>query len=262
MAERLPLAVPPSADGPKVRLGVLWFALLLAATGVAPVALAVVLAAVAALAADELLGLHDRHESTILRDPMRLPAMLVAASLPLAATAGAATLAGTAAVATVVVLAHRVWSGPVGGAIEDVSLVLVAAVPLGLGASAPVLLTGFNRGSAIVLLVLVAAYDAGNFLVGTGARSGWEGPFAGVVAVAVCGFGAWVVAPPPLVGHGVIALVVATAVLAPFGAPAASVLIGDAHRPARFVRRLDTLLLVGPVAAWAAAGVVATRVAS
>jgi hypothetical protein len=108
----------------------------------------------------------------------------------------------------------------------------------------------------VVLLVLVAAYDAGDFLVATGADTPWEGPLAGVVAVAVCGFGAWVVAPPPLEGHGVVALVAATAVLAPFGPPAASVLLGDGGRPARFVRRLDTLIVLGPVAAWAAAGVV------
>ncbi|MCU1376541.1 MAG: hypothetical protein JWO68_3827, partial [Actinomycetia bacterium] len=63
-------------------------------------------------------------------------------------------------------------------------------------------------------------------------------------------------APKPLGGHGVLALAVVTAVQAPFGPPAASVLIGDGRRPARFVRRLDTLLVLGPVAAWAAAGVV------
>jgi hypothetical protein len=116
-------------------------------------------------------------------------------------------------------------------------------------------------GQLLLALVLAAtaafaAYDAGDFLVGTGATSPWEGPVAGVVAVGVCGFGAWVVAPAPLGGHGVLALAVVTAVLAPLGSPAASVLIGDGCRPARFVRRLDTLLVLGPVAAWAAAGVV------
>jgi hypothetical protein len=160
---------------------------------------------------------------------------------------------------TVAVLLHRLWRAPIGDAVEDLALVVVASLPVGLAAAAPVLLTGFNRGSAVVLLVLVSAYDAGNFLVGTGARSPWEGPLGGMVAVGVCGFAAWVVAPPPLAGHGVVTLAVVTAVLAPFGPPAASVLLGDATRPARFVRRLDTLLLVGPVAAWAAAGVVAAR---
>jgi hypothetical protein len=47
-----------------------------------------------------------------------------------------------------------------------------------------------------------------------------------------------------------------TAVLAPLGPPAATVLIGDAGTAARFVRRLDTLIVLGPVAAWAAAAVV------
>jgi hypothetical protein len=64
------------------------------------------------------------------------------------------------------------------------------------------------------------------------------------------------VAPRPLGGHGALTLAVVTAVLAPLGPPSASVLVGDGRRPARFVRRLDTLLVLGPVAAWAAAGVV------
>jgi hypothetical protein len=142
------------------------------------------------------------------------------------------------------------------GAAGDVGLALVGGVALGLGAAAPVLLAGYGSSAAIVLLVLVAAYDAGDFLVGTGASTPFEGPIAGMVAVGVCGFGAWVVAPLPLEGHGVIALAVATAVLAPLGPAAAGALTSGGCRPARFVRRLDTLVVLGPVAAWAAAGVV------
>jgi hypothetical protein len=259
VADRLPLAIPPDADGPKVRLGVLWFVLLMAAAGIAAVGLALVLAVAAALAADEIVGCKDGEHGPFLRAPRRLLAGSAAAALPLAAVVSVGALTAVAVAVTVLVLVHRLWWGRAGTAVEDVALILVASLPVGLAAAAPVLLTGFNRGSAVVLLLLVSAYDAGNFLVGTGARSPWEGPLGGMVAVGVCGFAAWVVAPQPLDGHGVLTVAVVTAALAPFGPPAASVLIGDASRPARFVRRLDTLLLVGPVAAWAAAGVVATR---
>ena len=257
MASRLPLSIEPDIDGPKVRLGVLSFAVSVGAALVDQLLLAAVLAVAAALAADQVVRLQGKGGDDVLVDPLRLPTVLVAAALPLAAVAGTQMLAAAATAGVLVVLVHRVWSGPVGGAVGDVALILVAAVPVGVAAAAPVLLAELAPAAAVVLLVLVAAYDAGDFLVGTGAGNPWEGPAAGMAAVAVCGFGAWVVAPPPLEGHGVVALALATAVLAPFGPPAAGVLIGDGDRPARFVRRLDTLLVLGPVAAWAAAGVVA-----
>jgi hypothetical protein len=256
VASRFPLAIEPDVDGPKVRLGALWFAATVGAALWDQLALAAVLAVAAAFAADQVVRLQGKGGGELLDDPLRLPAILSAAALPLAAVAGTDTVAAAATAAVVVVLAHRIWSGPVGGAVGDVAVVLVAAVPVGLGAAAPVLVAGLAPAAAVVLLVLVAAYDAGDFLVGTDAGTPWEGPVAGIVAVAVCAFGAWVVAPPPLEGHGVVALAVVTAVLAPLGPPAASVLIGDAGTAARFVRRLDTLIVLGPVAAWAAAAVV------
>ena len=257
MAERLPLAVAPDIDGPKVRLGIVWFLASVGAALLSQLLLAALLAAAAAFAADQVVRLQGRGEDDVLEDPLRLPAVLAAASLPLAAVAGTDLVAAALAALTVVVLVHRIWSGPVGGAVGDVGLILAGAVPLGLAAASPVLLAELAPAAAVVLLVLVAAYDAGDFLVGSGSATPWEGPVAGAVAVLACGFGAWTWAPPPLEGRGVLALVAATALLAPFGPPAASVLIGDGRRPARFVRRLDTLLVLGPVAAFAAAGMVA-----
>lgn len=261
MAERLPLAVPPDVEGPKVRFGVLWFVVVVAAAALANPLLALVLAVAAGLAADEVVRLQRDDPApggpeALLVDPVRLPAVLAAAAIPLAALAGVATVAAALAALTMVVLVHRLFAGPVGGAVGDVALVLVAAVPVGIGAASPVLLGRYGSGAAIVLLLLVCVYDAGDFLVGSGAGAPWEGPVAGVIAVGVMGFAAWVVAPPPLEAHGVVALAVAAAVLAPFGPPAASVLTAGGCRPSRFVRRLDTLLVLGPVAAWAAAGVV------
>ncbi len=101
------------------------------------------------------------------------------------------------------------------------------------------------------MLVLVSVYDAGDFLVGTGASTAWEGPAAGVAAVAVFSFAASVVAIPPVDRSGALILGVLTGVLAPAGPLAASVLIGNGWRPARFARRLDSLLVLGPLAAFA-----------
>lgn len=68
------------------------------------------------------------------------------------------------------------------------------------------------------------------------------------------GFAAVVVAQPPLEDDGSATMAILVALLAPLGPPVASVLVGDGVREARFVRRLDSMLLVGPLAAYAMAG--------
>lgn len=257
---RSPYAVVHDIDGPKVRLGFVWFVLVIGAALLHRLALGAVLAAAAALAADEVLRLHvpvgggDEDErgriERILGDPARLPVLLAGAALPLAAVAGSHVLAGALA-ATFVVL--PVWRLVAGRAADPAVLPFAAlAVPaLGLAAAAPVLLHRVGPWAAIVLLVLVSAYDAGDFLVGTGAGTAWEGPAAGIVAVAVCAFAAASFPLPPLEVEGAVLLGVLTVVLAPFGPPLGSLLVGDGWTKARYVRRLDVLLLLAPVAAWA-----------
>jgi hypothetical protein len=236
-------------DGPKVRLGFLWFVVACGSAVVARPALAVVMAVAGALAADQLVRLHVESGTarTILNQPVRLVAVMGGAALPLAAAAGSDTLAA-ACVATVAMLAA------VAGARSFVPVLGVLAC--GLAAASPVLMHRLGTAAALVLLVLICAYDAGDFLVGTGAGTSWEGPAAGIAAVAVFGFGATVLAPPPLVQEGAATLAILVALLAPLGPALASVLIGDGATPARYVRRLDSLLLCGPVAAYVLAALV------
>jgi hypothetical protein len=112
-----------------------------------------------------------------------------------------------------------------------------------------VLLARMGLTGGITIVVLVSAYEAGDFMVGSDARTRWEGPLAGVIAVAVCTFPAWVLALPPLGAGGSIAVGAIVALLAPLGPPTASALLGSEGPHARFVRRLDTLLVLGPVVA-------------
>lgn len=242
---RWPYAVVHDVDGPKVRLGIAWFAATAVACLVSRPLLAVVLAGAAAFAADQLVRLHDAALSSdvrrLLEEPTRLVAVLGAASMPLAAAAGSDTLAA-AMVATallgVVALGGRVV------------VPVFAALPIGLAAASPVLLHRLGPASALFLLLLVAAYDAGDFVVGTGAGTTWEGPAAGVAAVAVVGFATTVLTPRPLLEEGAATLALLVAMLAPLGPPVASLLIGNGARRARYVRRLDSLLIAGPVAAY------------
>ena len=110
-----------------------------------------------------------------------------------------------------------------------------------------VLLTRLDQGSAIALLLLVSAYETGDYLVGSGARNPFEGPLAGIAAVTVVtfvvstfGIAAFDVGQAWLFG----ALV---AVLAPLGQLFASAVLPAAAAPASCLRRLDSLLLAGPV---------------
>lgn len=251
-------------EGPKVRLGVLWFVVSIAAAFIARPLLAAVLGIAAALAADQIVRLHDPslgatepgsvldRAGRLLGTPSRVVAMLAAGALPLAAAAGAAMLMASTTAALMVgtvgmlgIQARRPVVAP--------AMPIFAALAVGLAAASPVLLHRLGTGAAVALLALIAAYDAGDFLVGTGAGTTWEGPAAGVAAVAVGGFAIFVLALPPLEEEGAAALTVLVAILAPLGPPLASGLIGDGGTRARFVRRLDSLLVAGPVVAFALA---------
>ncbi|HSH23178.1 MAG TPA: hypothetical protein VK975_03865, partial [Acidimicrobiales bacterium] len=141
-------------------------------------------------------------------------------------------------------------------AVPDVSMALLAAAGLGLAAAGPVLAHGFGAQAAVVVLLMVCAYDAGDYLIGSGSSTRWEGPAAGVVAVGVVTFAVSVVPLEPLDVKATCALGILTALLAPLGPPAASLLVGSGRRPARHLRRLDSLLVLGPVVPYALALIV------
>ena len=94
-----------------------------------------------------------------------------------------------------------------------------------------VLLTRLDQGSAIALLLLVSAYETGDYLVGSGARNPYEGPVAGIAAITVVTFivstlsiSAFDVGQAWLFGAAV-------AVLAPLGQLFASALLPAAGAP-------------------------------
>lgn len=254
-------------DGPRVRWGLVWFATAVGAAAVSQGLLSLVMAVAAALATDQVLRLRD-HDAAIalgaragglLSDPRRLPAVMAAAALPLAAGVGDDTVAAVLPAVILVVLGQRLCTAsaqpPHGRAVVDAAMVVAVSMGLGLAASAPVLAHGFGAQAAVVVLILVCAYDAGDFLVGSGSTTWWEGPAAGVAAVAVATFAISVVPLEPVDAPAAYALGVFTCLFAPLGPPAASLLIGSGRRPARFLRRLDSLLLLGPILPYALAAI-------
>ena len=246
-----PLAVVPDIDRPHVRLGLLWAAVTSLMTLAGRVPLALWFAVVAAIAAGQAARAWHRRGDR----PSQPAAMLAAAALPLAALGGvrwitavvAATIAGS-------LLSRLSVAEP--GAVRRMGLTYVIAFPVGLAAASPVLLRDVGLAAPFVLLGMAALYDAGSYLVGTGASSAWEGPAAGVAALVPVTIVVAVVLVPPFRGASPLLLGLVAAGLAPLGPLAGSIILGDRDSSAPALRRLDSLILLGPVWAWVAVALI------
>lgn len=237
-------AVVHDTNGPKVRLGILWFLVAAAALAVGPLTTALVYGSVAAVAAAQT--------ARAWRSRRQRPNEAVAAGMAGLMAAGACFGAGgaglglLAAVIMAVVVARGDARSP-HPTLVDAGWTIQCGLPPGLAAMSVVLLARLDQGSAIALLLLVSAYETGDFLVGSGARNPYEGPAAGGSAVVVVTF---IISTLPISAldfgqawlfGGLVLL------LAPMGQLAASALLPSAKAPATALRRLDSLLLAAPV---------------
>ncbi len=243
--ERPPLAVVHRSVRPHGRLGLAWATVTVGLTVLGPVWLAAWLAVAAFIAgAQTCLVWRKRRER-----PVSLAGAVIAGGMPIAASFDTRWMTGVVAAGVLVTFVARLRA-PTRAPSRDVALTLAVGVPIGLGAAAPVLVRHTGIAAALLLLAMVCVYDAGAYVVGTGASSAWEGPAAGVAALVPLTIFAEVVLIPPFSGSEPLFLGILAALLAPAGPVAGSALLGDraAHAPA--LRRLDSLLLVGPLWAW------------
>ena len=248
-AEPIPAPTPalealptPQADGPIIRLGAVWAVATFIAAGAGVVALAVWYAVVAALAALQACRSWRKRP----REPVLQLAMGGAALIPLAAAVSLPAAVGAAGAVAITALFYRPdprRSAP--------ALTVLVAVGLGMAAAAPVLVRRLGLVEVIVLLSLVGVYDASAFLVGTGASRSWEGPVAGIAFMFAVALAAAAVFVPPFDGISPWVLTALAAGLAPLGPRAAQALLGEPNARVPAVRRLDSLLLLGPL--WTAA---------
>jgi hypothetical protein len=244
------LQAVPDVEGPRIRLGMAWAVVTFAAVAAGPVALGVWFAAVALVAAGNVCR-SWRHEEER-PGPAAPVAVFGAAALPIGAVFGPA---GLVAVGAAVLVATVAWE-PVAGALHlqakrPLSLPLTLAVPLAVGfaAAAPVLVRDTGVVQAIVLVTLFGVYDASNYLVGTGAASAWEGPAAGAAFILAVTLAVAAIFVPPFRGMSPWLFGFLTAVLAPLGPYAASALLPEARAKAPALRRIDSLIVAGPI--WA-----------
>jgi hypothetical protein len=245
-------------DGPRVRLGLVWFVALLGAIALStvdvggvslgPWPLAVVLALVAGAAGSQTAAAWMRVGAR----PCQPVAGLGALVLPLAAAVGTGSLGlATIAMAAFAVLGAALDRSRDRSVLADAGLTLRCGLVAGLAAGGVVLISQLEIGAAVALVLLVCAYDLGDFLIGTGASTPVEGPISGMVAAGVVSFALGVFAVPPFELASALIFGGLATVLFPLGQLTATELLPatDARAPA--LRRIDSLLLVSPV--WTAA---------
>ncbi len=245
--ERPPLAVVHMSVRPHGRLGLAWAAATFGFTVAGPAWLAGWLALAAFIAGAQVCHVWRKRGER----PVVLIAAAIAAGLPVAASFDTGAMAAVVAAGVLAAFVARLRSTTLAPT-RDVGLTLVIGVPIGLAAAAPVLVRHTGIAATLLLLALVCVYDAGAYLVGTGASSAWEGPAAGVAALIPLTIFAEVGLIPPFAGAQPLFLGVLAAVLAPAGPVAASALLGDRNAYAPALRRLDSLMLLGPLWAWCA----------
>lgn len=238
-ARRVVSLVPPvEADGPRIRLGVAYAfaALVLLAIGGLPLAIgAALLGATAATQTARSWG--------ALRS-VRYLAFGGGLFIPLAAVAGPV---GVATGVVAVLVAAVVLSGPRSTDLALIARVALIPIACGVAVAAPVALRGEGLAAVGVLLVSVLLYDATVFVMGADARWRWEGVVPGLIAViAVTLFAAAVLVPP---FRGAAPWVLGGLALAalPAGAVVGAVLRGPEPRPVPALRRIDSLLVLGPL---------------
>jgi CDP-diglyceride synthetase len=141
---------------------------------------------------------------------------------------------------------------PEGGLALEIALALLIGVAAGTAAASVVATRELGMNPTFFLLACVAVYDVGAYLIGTGAGAAWEGPAAGMVGILPVTILGSVLLVPPFPPGGPILLGFLAVALAPLGPLLATALVGDRQLDAPGLRRLDSLLLLGPMWAWAA----------
>lgn len=248
------LAVVYDIEPPHVRLGIAWFVVVVGALAMGVLAVAVVFGVAAALAA------YQSARCWRLRPPDRpdhILAALVAGAMSLAATLsvgaiGACMLAGVAAAL------FRAFTDTKGPFVRSASRTLLCSLWPGGAAAGMVTAYRFELWTAVALLLAVSAYETGDYLVGSGARTKFEGPIAGAVATMVVVLTVAAVGLPPFEIDNAVQFGLLAAILAPAGQIVGSLVLPAAAAPAPALRRLDSWLLLAPTWAWLTGWVAAT----
>jgi len=233
-------------DGPRVRLGLLWFVAAVAAAAIGVGATAVVFGVVAGAAGSQAAAAWRREGCRSNQAVVGLGALL----LPVSAAFGIGVL-GAAAIAYVVaaLAAGAVDRSPRATVVANAGYTIRAGFFIGIAGSSAVLLDRTSAAALVALIVLISGFEVGDYLVGTGASNPVEGPIAGIAASLVLTFAIASFAFDPFETSSAWVFGGLATVLTPLGSLAGSALVPSADARVPALRRLDSWLIVGPV--WA-----------
>ncbi len=237
-------AVPYALDGPKVLLGVAWFLVLVGLFLIDARIAALLLVPVAAVAGLQVGHAWAARELVDRRVVSAIAAVVALTGLVDKRLLGVGVVVGVAAC----LIAAAIQGSADGATLIRVAELLVrSAIPVGAAAGSMLLLGVDSPDAFMALVLLVSAYEAGDFLVGTGADNAFEGPMAGLLALAVVGAGLTLVQPVPFDRASMPLFAGLVAIGCPLGQLLASALLphGTAWAPA--LRRMDSYLIAAPL---------------
>ncbi len=231
-------------DGPRVRLGIVWFvgAMVACALGVLGV---VVYFGIAFAAASShcLRTWRARGASVDPRVALGATAFVLAGAALSSQAMGIALLGATGAVVAL--------SGAGGGAsptdlLARASLALQSVLPAAVAGGCIVRLADVEIWAVVSLVLLASAYETGDYLIGSGSTNAVEGPIAGGAAVLVMTMAIAAAGVPPFGLGQAFVFGVAVAPGAAIGQLVASAMLPHSRAFAPALRRVDSLLLVAP----------------
>lgn len=236
-------------QGPRIRIALLWaasVALALAVRPLRPYGLATLYAVVAGAAALQVVDAWHAVRS----GSDRWVGALGACTLPMLATLGVGPLgAGLLVVVVAALGAAALRQDRQMSVLAAAGHTVLAAGLCGMAAASMVLLADYEIGAVIILCVIVMLYDASDYVVGSGANNGFEGPIAGGFFIAAVTAVFAVLNAPPFRGADIWTFAVLAAIACPAGQILGSAMLPTSAVRAPALRRLDSWLLVAP--AWA-----------
>jgi hypothetical protein len=238
-------------DGPRIRLGVVWFGVAFPAVLLSTMTTGLLFAVCAGLAARQVARAWrtESWQADVAGGVAALPILGVTflgteLTMPLLVVAALAAL-GLGLAAPCAGLPSGV------GNVAASGVLLQATAPVAVAGIAMVSMRAEVVASLVLLFVLASVYEMGDFIVGSGSSNKFEGPIAGGAALMVTAFpfALLLIEPFDVVGMGVMLGIAAAA--CPVGQWLASAILPwpGGHAPA--LRRMDTLLLLAPL--WAVA---------
>ena len=246
-------AVRQPVGGPRLRLGVIWFAAILAALLAGSFAVTVLFGSIAGIAALQVAGQWRHRKVAVNQVVAGAGAALIALGAWSSVRAAAFGILAMALAAVLLGSDHAL--DPTSLDVQRIrrnlpiaSATLRSGLFLGLAAGATVQVHRVDPMVFLYLLSVACVYDCGDYLIGSGSRNRLVGPVAGLVGVVAVVVAMTAINPPPLTNDGDVRWIgLFMGVACPLGQLLGSWMLPSTRAKAPALRRLDSWLLTAPV---------------